>query len=168
MTPTLKFDQAAADQANQDWGLNCGPSALAAILNLTLDEVRGPCEKVSFASRGYMNVSMMMDAIKLAGGQIAARYTPARDHWPKAGLVRIQWTGPWIIDGKPARWAATATHWIAHWQNAGSLYEPVVFDINGGLLYRDQWLEHVVPAIISSIKRADGGWYITHSWEIRK
>lgn len=160
--PRLAFDSDDAQRAYDAWGCNCGPAALAFALGKTPDEVRpflGP-----FEQRGYMNVTMMREAIPKAGGQIVRTY----QSWPVQGigLVRIQWGGPWIINGRPARWAATNTHWVATWRSAGSwLY---VFDINGGLMLVDQWESEVASRIIASIKRADGKWTISHSWEVAR
>lgn len=159
----LRFDEHDARRAFDEWGCNCGPSALAAALDKTLDEIRphmGP-----FEQRGYTNVTNMRDAIASAGGRIVREYEPG---WPPvgAGLVRIQWGGPWIIDGKPARWAARASHWVATVRTREShLY---VFDVNGGLRIIDLWESEIVPAIVASIKRADGRWSISHSWGIEK
>lgn len=156
----IKFDQKDVFRANDEWGCNCGPSALAAALGMTLDEVRshmGP-----FEQRRYTNITNMREAIAKAGGCIVR----AHEGWPPVGvgLVRIQWGGPWIIDGKPARWAATATHWIATYRDRGSWLW--VFDINGGVRSVDSWMQEIVPLIVNNIKRADGTWSISHSWEI--
>ena len=169
MIPTLKFDHDDAQRASDEWGCNCGPSALAAILGRRLDEVREACEAVQFTERGYMSPTMMRMAIAKLGAKIVfARVKPglqweSGNTFAKHGLVRIQWGGPWIIDGKAARWASCQTHWIA---TCWSDNELSVFDINGGLMHYDHWLAEVVPAIIKSIKRADGKWYAANSWEI--
>ena len=156
----LRFNQEDAQWAFDEWGCNCGPSALAAALGMTLDEIRphmGP-----FESRGYTNVTNMRKAIQSAG----ARIVRSGNGWPPVGfgVVRIQWGGPWIMDGKPARWAACATHWVASFRTAGShLY---VFDVNGGLMSVDAWERDIVPRIVASIKRADGRWFISHGWQV--
>lgn len=159
-TVKLKFDEHDARKANDEWGCNCGPSALAAAFDLSLDEVRshmGP-----FEVRGYTNITNMRNAIASVGGVVARQY----DGWPPVGrgLVRIQFGGPWIINGKPAMWAAKATHWIATYRTEGSwLY---VFDINSGIVPVSTWEEETVPRLTNNIKRADGTWNITHSWGV--
>ena len=156
----LYFGEQDVIRANKQWGCNCGPAALAAALGLTLEQVRpfmGP-----FELRGYTNVINMRQSIAEAGGSIVRTY----EGWPPigVGIVRIQWGGPWIINGKPARWAARQSHWVATWRNPQSwLY---VFDVNAGLQPIDVWEDSVVPAIVQSIKRADGKWTISHSWGI--
>lgn len=158
----LRFTQGDSVRAYSDWGCNCGPAALAFALRMTLDEIRqhmGP-----FEQRGYTNVTNMRESLSSAGGRITRTY----EGWPPdgIGLVRIQWGGPWIIGGKPARWAARATHWVASQRVCGSRLN--VFDINGGLRSYASWEQEIVPAIVASIKRADGSWFISHSWGIEK
>lgn len=156
----LLFGSDDCRKAHDDWGCNCGPAALAFALGKTLDEIRpflGP-----FEDRRYMNITNMRNSISDAGGRVTREYKG----WPPVGvgLVRVQWGGPWIIDGKPARWAATATHWVATYRDPQSwLY---VFDVNGGLKLADQWEKEIVPLIVASIKRADGRWTISHSWGV--
>lgn len=160
--PLLAFSHEDAQRAHEEWGCNRGPAALAACLGWTLDQVRPHLG--DFDAKRYMNVSMMRSAVQSAGFDVTPwNFKPG---WIlRHGLVRIQWGGPWILDGKPARWAAYATHWIA-----GKLHEgvPWVFDINGGWLPQSQWEERIVPAIIDSVKRADGTWNASHAWEVRK
>lgn len=156
----LKFDHTDARLACDAWGCNCGPAALAAATAKTLDDVRPFLG--AFESRGYMNITMMREAIDRVGWRIVRSGTS----WPVegVGLVRIQWGGPWIIGGKPARWASTATHWVATYRHTSShLY---VFDINGGLMCVEHWELEVVPKILESIRRADGTWSISHGWQI--
>jgi hypothetical protein len=156
----LFFDEHDAERAHTAWGCNCGPSALAACLGRTLDQIRPYMGE--FEQRGYTNVTNMRESIARAGARIVRSY----EKWPPVGvgLVRIQWGGPWIIDGKPARWAARASHWVATYRSPQSyLY---VFDINGGLRDVDSWESEIVPLIVASIKRADGKWSISHSWGI--
>lgn len=167
MSTTLRFGEDDCRQAYDEWRCNCGPAALAAILGKTLDEVRPACEQVGFASKRYMSPTMMQDAIPLAGGRIAERLRLPldkriacdTDYLPKHGLARIQWGGPWTAKGANPRWAYGATHWIA-------AFDGVVFDVNGGFMPFEYWEQTIVPAIVASIKRADGEWWITHSWEV--
>ena len=87
--------------------------------------------------------------------------------WPRHGVVRVQWGGPWLKPGVPPRVAYGFTHWVA------SRFDPAdevwwVFDVNGGWLQCARWEREIVPAILSSIKRADGTWITTHRWEVRR
>ena len=94
--------------------------------------------------------------------------------FPKHGLARIQWEGPWTKPGANPKWAYRQTHWVASWRQDGetladkilAAIDPVIFDVNGGLMLFEQWEQQIVPAIVANIPRADGGWHLTHSWEI--
>jgi hypothetical protein len=81
------------------------------------------------------------------------------------GLARIQWGGPWTAEGANPRWAGTHTHWVAGkwWQG-----DEWIFDVNGGWTFRSTWEAEIIPAITATIKRADGTWFPTHRWEVRK
>jgi hypothetical protein len=48
-------------RANDEWGANCGPGALAAIMDLTLDEVRPHLP--GFEAKRYTNPTMMFAAL---------------------------------------------------------------------------------------------------------
>ncbi len=178
MMPILKFNEAECQAASDSWNLNCGPSALAAILGKTLEEIKWACMSVDFAERGYMNSTMMANALTCLG--VTAKPNRLRldrrtecdvDSLPKHGLARIQFGGPWIINGKPARWAAQHTHWVASWKIAPGVirFDPVclVFDINGGIMEYARWESEILPAITASIKRCDGEWFVTNSWEVQ-
>ena len=79
------FTLADARRANNEWGANCGPGALAAIMGMTLDEVRS--HMADFESKHYTNPTLMFDALKSIG-------RPWRKHpqqcavWPEYGLCR--------------------------------------------------------------------------------
>jgi hypothetical protein len=158
----LAFSAADAIFAHAEWGANCGPAALAACLGVSLDTIRPHLG--DFERRGYMNVSMMRDAIERPGFRLIDSPRDA-ESFPAHGLVRIQWGGPWIGDGVSQRWAARATHWIA---TKTLDDQPWVFDINGGWMLRREWEDKVVPLIVGSIKRADGTWEPSHRWEVRR
>lgn len=169
LIPVLRFTYDDAERVAEEWGCNCGPSALAAALSLTLDEVRPLIN--GFDQRGYMSPIMMKEALNRSGVQwrekTKCRQVP-RSALPAAfptGLCRVQWTGPWTAAGANPRWAYNHTHWIATWQTEQGV---LVFDINRGLTTYEDWEEVVPPLITSGIKRADGGWYATHLWEIQQ
>jgi len=172
--PQIAFGATDIERAHEAWYCNCGPAALAAALGKTLDEIKPAVLAVGFGTRRYMNPTMMAKAIKLAGGSIAESLRPtviqdgrSVSVLPRLGIVRIQWTGPWTTWTTNARWAYRATHWIATCRvDRGDRQEWLVFDVNGGLWNYNEWKSQVVPFITSQLKRADGGWYATHSWSI--
>lgn len=49
-----------------------------------------------------------------------------------------------------------------HWIEDQSL----LFDCNGGIRNLDSWEREVVPAIVKTIRRADGNWFPTHIWRL--
>jgi hypothetical protein len=166
--PPTRFTQADAERAADEWGCNCGPSALAAILQLTLGEVRPLMG--DFESKRYTNPTLMFQSLDRAAGLWHWHRRPDRD-WPRYGLARIQWTGPWTKPGVPARVAYRQTHWVGAMRGAREIG---VFDINmiangtgwGSLM---NWETILVPWLLKeAVPRADGGWFITHSVEVER
>ena len=170
--PKLEFDRDDAQAAAEQWGFNCGPAALAAILGKRPDDVREACQTAGF--KKYLSPTMMKVAIRAAGGAIRLQRRCVKDaghsNFPDRGLARIQWTGPWTATGMNPKWAWTHTHWVATWRapvdgRDGST-NLSVFDINGGVRGVVEWVDKIVPLIVAEIKRADGGWYVANSWEV--
>lgn len=161
--PLLRFTEADVEQANSEWGCNCGPAALAACLGMTLDGVRPHLEE--FERRGYMNASMMKAAVEDCG---FFRVLPATERWPIHGLLRIQFTGPWTQPGANSKWAACHTHWIACKGNPCDHEPRWIFDVNGLWMPFSDWVTDVVPRLTAAHPRADGGWEATHVWEVRR
>lgn len=179
----IRFNRADLEAANAGWGCNCGPAALAAICGLTLEEVRPHFP----GFKGWTNVPRMLAAID-GIGRDRRSWTPTRDghgiDWPSYGLALIAFDGPWT-EPNPARerWLkierAKRTHWVgvSRLQLAGGGEDPCtvcVWDINAvgrhfdGWLLAAVWEGVVVPALTADIKRATGGWCITHAIEIKR
>lgn len=158
----LFFDQDDAQAAWEEWHCNCGPSALAAVLGLTLDEVRPLLG--DFENKRYMSPTMMQSAIERAGRKVA-KYELGLWKEPCVRihrcLVRIQWTGPWTAPGANPRWAYRQTHWIAAFYVDDRLQ---IFDVNGGMLYFEDWEKTIVPLLVAMYPKADGGYRPTHIW----
>lgn len=196
------FTEADIERAAEEWGCNCGPSALAFAAQTTLSAVRGMIPE--FEKRGYTSPTMMKKGIENLGFGFNLIDCPqnadALGHVLSGGiaLVRIQWTGPWTRPGANPRWAYKYTHWLCGWiANVPLIFrekddnEPVdidpglertekervgdvvisrktavVFDINGGMMSLAQWSAEIVPILTGQYKRADGGWYPTHVWQL--
>lgn len=160
-----RFGEAAADRAYQEWRCNCGPTALAAICGLTLDEVRPHMR--GFEGRGYTNPTMMLEALN----SIGATYKRFVEQlWPGHGLCRVQWEGPWTQPGVPIRARYRYTHWIGcHLASPSQLG---IFDVNclsngSGWVSFSDWEMMVVPWLLKeSVPRANGKWSITHRIEV--
>lgn len=170
----LRFTLQDVERAQVEWGCNCGPAALAAVLGMTLDEVRPHLG--DFEAKRYTNPTLMLDIVK--------RLRPMRFRWwtvragegvfpsffPTFGLARIQWTGPWTEPGSNPRWAYRQTHWIG--TNARKPDNIGIFDVNamnsGGWIGFRDWRETLVPWLLNEcVPRADGGLFITHCVEIQ-
>jgi hypothetical protein len=159
----LRFTQADAERAHDEWGCNCGPAALAAALGLTLREAGHYIP--DFEKKGYTSPTMMADALRALGVRWQDRrgneFSPMPDCFPVAGLVRIQWGGPWTAEGANARWAYGHTHWIATTRTAPD--RCYVFDVNGGLRTYGDWHNTIVPLLLP--KRGNGRFWPTHLWD---
>lgn len=165
-----RFTATDVDHAFRDWNATCGPAALAAILELTLDEVK-PLFMPAFP--GWTTPTRMFEALRRSGRKHSAATTSrARTTWPTWGLCRVQWEGPWTQPGANQRWAYTHTHWVAAWSAGPAI---CVFDVNSfeyeddtGWLPLETWQAAIVPMLTGDIKRATGGWHITHSIEVQR
>jgi hypothetical protein len=153
--------------ANVAWGCNCGPSALAFVLQKPLEEARRAIPH--FEERGYTSPSMMKAALqklKIAFQSVPCPDTSCSEYLPlmfgeRPALVRIQFTGPWTRPGAHPKAAYRHTHWIVAWDRARGDWR--IFDCNGGIQSAELWefeilKRHLIPP------RGDGGWYPTHIW----
>jgi hypothetical protein len=169
--PTYTFTEEQARTAHDEWGCNCGPTALAFALQTTLEAVRYALP--DFPARRYTSPTMMSGALVELGRTFKAVRNPSNGGKLQASidamfagpmsLTRIQWTGPWTANGANAKWAARQTHWIATWAERGV---PIIFDCNGGIQGLGAWETNIVPLIVETIPRADGGWYAANVWRI--
>lgn len=170
-----KFSEKDIYAATQKWGCNCGPAALAAMTNLTPDQVLPHLP--DFEERRYTNPSMMQAALRSMG--ICYReMDDAPDRkllspsmaFPEYGLVRIQWHGPWLGDGVPPAAAYRYTHWIGTMllKKLPENVQPFdcVYDINGGWHTRPEWEGVTAPDLARTYSRATAGWHPTHRWEL--
>ena len=163
--PMLAFSHADAERALQEWGANCGPGALAAVLSLPLAAVRHAIP--DFERRRYTSPTMMRAALAALRVQIVRderdRETDP-ERFPTHGLVRVQWEGPWTVPGSNPRWAYGRTHWVAsHANGPGAMW---IFDINAGWTPSDYWAAIVVPSLTIGYARATGQWWATHRWTV--
>lgn len=168
----VMFNAADADMAHDEWGANCGPGAVAAVLGMTLGDLRPYMG--DFEQKGYTNPTLMWRVLDGLG--VGYQVTKKPNQWPIYGLARIQWTGPWTKPGVPARAAYRHTHWVG----VNSIFSGNVgvgvgiFDINaitngsGWVAARD-WESILVPWLLANSEpKADGGWFITHAVQINK
>jgi hypothetical protein len=169
-----RFTLTDAERAHDEWGCNCGPASLAAIMGLTLDEVRW--NMGDFESKRYTNPTLMWSALDNVGAKWTKITIPPNTWamkigWPVYGLVRIQWEGPWSQPGMNPRWRYRFTHWVgaARNDNGGT----GIFDINcinngSGWVSLREWGDIAVPYILQGVPRADGKWHLTHTVEVAR
>ena len=169
-TSPLRFNADDAQKASEEWGFNCGPGALCAVLDMTPEQIQPHIPK--FAEKGYVNPTMMLEALDNVG--VGYRQTYRGDSpdqkLPKIGsvhaIVRIQWGGPWTAPGVPIRVRYGHTHWI------GVRNESLeVFDVNavcvGGWISIAEWSGELVPWLLREGQtKADGTWWPTHVLEL--
>ena len=158
------FTLADAERAHDDWGANCGPVALAAIMGITLDDVRP--HMGDFEKKHYTNPSLMLAALR----SLRRPFWKIGATWPQYGLVRIQWEGPWTQPGVPMLARYRYTHWVGAAQRGG---ETGIFDVNclnngTGWSSLADWSAVVVPYILEQYPKASGNWHITHSFEVKR
>ena len=117
MKPRFSIDEANA--AGDRWGFNCGPAAVASICGLSLAELRPHLG--DFELKRYTNPTLMSQILKNIGakviefGRLNWRFEmerTGRTPWPRYGLARVQWEGPWTKEGVPMAARYRATHWV--------------------------------------------------------
>ncbi len=166
--PAVRFTDVDTRRAAETWGANCGPGAIAAILHLTLDELRPHLRE--FERKGYTNPSLMYAVLRDLGIPFSVRMFSHVGGggdcqvWPDYGLARIQWDGPWTAAGVPMAARYRHTHWVAA---SGA----EIFDVNamsvGGWITAGVWQADLVPWLLRHCEpKANGRWWITHSIQI--
>jgi hypothetical protein len=168
-----------AHRAFDDWGANCGPGAIAAMVGMTLDELRP--HMGDFESKRYTNPTLMFHVLRSVGAQWSCNKlgdkcggaTCTFVGWPKFGLARVQWEGPWTQPGVPMRARYRYTHWVGTAFSSDGK-KVGIFDINcmnngSGWVSSDDWKAVIVPWLLGELyKRANGLWHITHAIELQR
>lgn len=107
--PKLRFTAAESDAANTEWKATCGPHSIAAACGLTLTDVRAVLE----GYRGWMSPTQVTSALHKLEAPFLLE-SKMKTQQLCEGINRIQWEGPWLDPGKPARIAYFHTHYVAH------------------------------------------------------
>lgn len=158
--------------AATSWGFNCGPAALCACLGMTPEQLRP--HLLDFEERKYTSPSMMnaiLDRLrapyKLSSVPVGSRQAAF------FGLVRVQFSGPWMRPEVPVAAQYKHTHWVASQFYGGQCW---IFDINAfymamgeraGWVPALQWSHQLLPNLLRvAVPRADGKWWFTHLYEI--
>jgi hypothetical protein len=168
MTPPILFTQSDAEHANAEWKFNCGPAALCGVLGLTPNRVRPHLG--SFDRVGYMNPTLMFSALASLGVRYTCKSSPLGESvvlWPKYGIARVQWAGPWTSNGVPIAARYQHTHWVGSYSSA--THGLFVFDVNlmstGGWARFQDW-ELLAIKIMNQIPRSSGDYWLTHAIEV--
>src|SRR5262249_11571873 len=151
--PSLRFSFQDAVNADRDWGMNCGPGALAGVTGRMLDEVRKALPEFG-RGRGqkhYTNAEMMRGALENLGVVFKITETQGPD-LPEYGLARVQWEGPWTEPGQPWEARQRHTHWIGF-----DAWAVEIFDINAiwlkkgrdGWLWADDWESEIKTPLLA-------------------
>lgn len=139
------------------WGANCGPTALAAILGISVAEVRPLIEQAQNGTfKGYMHAGHLLNTLKLAGKSVRRIDCSYRKIcWPEdQGVCLLQFDGPWCLPNANPRARFRYTHSVAAAANGA-----LVYDGNARVwLRREDWEGKVLQSLIDDVKRCTG-WY---------
>jgi hypothetical protein len=158
--PPLHFPQADAFNAELNWCVGyiavLAPIAIAAITGLSPNEVRPHLDHME---RGRpMSILSVQNTLESIGCHW--RLMDWLSDWPSHGLARIQWDGP--CDDN-------AAHWVATTRINGKIW---VFDYScihvGGWVSAEDWAGQAVPSLTKYIDGANGGWRMTHAFEVSR
>lgn len=140
-----------------EWGCNCGPAAIAAIMRISLPRLHHVMKKYG-GWPGYTTptkVQQMFVAWALINRVRVLRENKLPDH----GLAFIQLLGPWMKARVPAQYKHT--HWIA-------VDGDRIFDINNNdepWYTKEMWEQFTILEIIDRHKDATG-WVVRLAYEI--
>lgn len=161
-------------RASDEWGFNCGPGALCGVLQMLPEEIRP--HMGDFEEKRYTNPTLMAQALRSLGVPFKRVFeSPVEPFksaiiWPKFGLVRVQWDGPWTAKDIPLRARYRTSHWIGYRSHLAIHAAGDVFDINAveyGWISKVDWSMSLVPWLLRQCQpKASGRWWPTHCWEI--
>jgi hypothetical protein len=137
MNRQLKFNRFDYRISHAWWGANCGPVALAAILNLRLGDVRRLAPEAE--TFGGLTIEGMKEAIARSGRKWKWLGTSE----PLHGLAALMWLDQY------------GGHWIA--VSGGN----VIDNFTCKWTPREEWAANILPRIVAS-----GGSYNYKTWGI--
>ncbi len=138
------------EEAHELWGANCGPCSLAAVLDLSVNDVRGLLD--GFELRRYTNPTQLKAALDRAG----VKYRPIGPNLPHYGLVFVQWGGH---ESKPINVQYRFTHWIG-------IAGDVVFEVNAPHLTTFESWKDIMPRAIKEEGHGNGTFTVRAGIEI--
>jgi hypothetical protein len=125
-----------------------------------------------FESKGHTNPTLMWGVLRrlhIRFHTTVLRPDASANAWPRFGLARVQWEGPWTAAGVPVAARYRHTHWVG--ADTIDIRNSRVFDINairaGGWISLDVWAGQLVPWLLEQCEpKADGRWHLTHAVEV--
>lgn len=166
--------------ANDAWGANCGPTALAAVLGCPVMDLREAF--AWFPQPAHTTPTRIEQALRhlTLVGRTGGWSRVADTDWPRSpfrGLAMMQWTGPWT-DEPEAPWARRVapihTHLIGLAEGA---ITPMVYDVNqgtdeapGAWVPRKTWVTRTTPDLLDwhrkEVDKRARGWTFKAFWKI--
>lgn len=147
------------ETAASEWGANCGPCSLAALLDVPVAKVKAVLN--GFDKRKYMNPTHMKEALTRAG----IEHRSLGRQMPTHGLAFIQWGGH---EKKPHFVQYQFTHWIAVEPPPSNVIDvwPTVFEVNAPYLVEFREWERQMPDIAQRGGIGDGTYFVRTGIEV--
>jgi hypothetical protein len=111
----LKYTEEDSKRANKEWKATCGPHAIAAACEVSLEQVREGMLKAAVNYRGWMSPTQVTRTL-LTLGRVHNYASGLKTQDLCEGINRVQWEGKWLNPGVPARVAYFHTHLVAQFQ----------------------------------------------------
>ncbi len=171
------YQPSAVDEQWQEWGANCGPSAIAALVGREVKDVRAVVERLANGDKnkrcgrsgwwlGHMHAGHLSDTLcELGLEPRRTNFKPGEGRWPKKGLAMIQTEGPWCHPPSKSTARFRYTHTIAV-VDAGPAIGITVYDGNVEAWVKEKWwAEKVMKGLVEGEKRATG-WHVMMTLEV--
>lgn len=167
----------AADLESAGWAA-CGQTALAAVLERRLDEVRQACPDHRWMSAKDMRTALYKLGIRVHSTPVSRNedgFVAAA--WPTYGLALLQLRGPWERPCVPKVASLEQTHWIGVTPLEGGRHidQTMIFDVNAlaqglnhGWLPRAIWETHILSHVIRRTRRSTGGWWLRTGFDVNR
>jgi hypothetical protein len=158
---SARFTLDDAQRARDEWNFSCGPAALAVVSGLTLQDLRP--QMGDFESKGYTNPTLMFDCLNRLGINWKPRKArgPTGWHsdglhvWPRFGLCRVQWEGPWMAPGVPIRPGCDRGSWVSLDRGGLDMSSALVPCCSTGLVFSGPWIYYSPSLSLPLISRSD-------------
>lgn len=110
--PPLFYTADESTAANKAWKATCGPHSIAAACGVNLDAVKHAMDLADVNYRGWMSPTQVTRTLHALNRKFDLR-SGLKTMMLCQGINRVQWEGPWLKPGVPARVAYFQTHLVA-------------------------------------------------------